>query len=378
MAALLCKATLEDRAVELSFSDARPPVRLSLVWLRDHARTPDALHPQTQQRLVETVRIPADLAARAVHLSGDGRTLEVVWNDDAPVSRFETDFLAQLRPDPEVLPVRRELWDRDSIAGSVPQVDGPALLREDAVLKDFLEKVEVHGFCFAEGVPATPEATRAVAHRVAYIRETIFGGYYDFTANMEHKDTAYTAMAISAHTDGTYSLDAPGYQMFHCLAADCTGGENVLIDGFRIAAEMRARTPELYEVLTRVSVPGQYIDHARGIHLMARRPLFRLDEHGALAQVSYNNHDRAPFLLPCREHARFYEALRQFATLCEAEAFHYRRRLLPGSVLLFDNWRLLHARDAYSGYRRLAGAYLNKEDVHSRLRVLRMKAGEAY
>jgi len=54
----------------------------------------------------------------------------------------------------------------------------------------------------------------------------------------------------------------------------------------------------------------------------------------------------------------------------------HRRRLLPGSVLLFDNWRVLHARDAYTGYRRLAGVYLNKEDVESRLRSLRTRAGE--
>jgi trimethyllysine dioxygenase len=46
-------------------------------------------------------------------------------------------------------------------------------------------------------------------------------------------------------------------------------------------------------------------------------------------------------------------------------------------VLLFDTWRLLHAREAYVGYRRLAGAYLNREDVESRLRVLRIRAGLA-
>ena len=45
-------------------------------------------------------------------------------------------------------------------------------------------------------------------------------------------------------------------------------------------------------------------------------------------------------------------------------------------MLLFDNWRVLHARDAYVGYRRLAGVYLNKEDVDSRLRFLRSQAGE--
>ena len=109
------------------------------------------------------------------------------------------------------------------------------------------ELVERYGFCMVEGVPGTPEATCAVAERMAYIRSTIFGGYYDFTANMEHKDTAYTSMAIGPHTDGTYSLDAPGYQMFHCLAAECTGGENLLIDGFKVGEIMQREHAEDYQ-----------------------------------------------------------------------------------------------------------------------------------
>jgi trimethyllysine dioxygenase len=250
-------------------------------------------------------------------------------------------------------------------------------MSQDTTLKSMLENIECYGFCMVEGVPVTPQATCAVAERVAYIRTTIFGGYYDFTANMEHKDTAYTSMAIGPHTDGTYSLDAPGYQMFHCLAADCSGGDNLLIDGFKIGEIMRREHAEDYAVLSSVEIPGRYLDHARGIQLMARRPLFRHKPSGELVQVSYNNHDRAPFALAVEQHRRFYRALATFAGLCADARLHYRRRLLPGSVLLFDNWRLLHARDAYVGYRRLAGAYLNKEDVESRLRVLRIRAGEA-
>jgi trimethyllysine dioxygenase len=225
-------------------------------------------------------------------------------------------------------------------------------------------------------VAGTPEATQAVATRIAYIRTTIFGGYWDFTANMEHKDTAYTAGAIGPHTDGTYSLDAPGYQMFHCLAAECTGGENVLVDGFKVAGIMRREHPVAYQLLTEVAIPGQYLDHGRGIHLMARRPLLRLDDSGELVQVSYNNLDRAPFALPAARQAAFYQALAVFDRLVNDERLQYRRRLLPGTVVLIDNWRVLHARDAYVGYRRLAGAYLNKEDVESRLRFLRITAGE--
>ena len=141
---------------------------------------------------------------------------------------------------------------------------------------------------------------------------------------------------------------------------------------------MQHEYPEDYQLLSTVGIPGRYLDHARGIQLMARRPLFRHDQSGELVQVSYNNHDRAPFVLPVEQHRRFYRALATFAGLCAEPGLHYRRRLLPGSVLMFDNWRLLHAREAYVGYRRLAGAYLNREDVESRLRVLRIRAGGRY
>jgi trimethyllysine dioxygenase len=377
MTTLLRSAMLRGRDVELGFNDGRANLSLSLFWLRDHDPNEDALHPETQQRLLDTFQIPADVSARSIELVEEGRALQVQWLQDGRLSRYDAQFLAGLRADPEVLPAARSPWDGASIAANIPQVEYAELMAQDAVLLAFLEQVDRYGFCMVEGVPGTPQATCAVAERIAYIRMTIFGGYYDFTANLEHKDTAYTSMAIGPHTDGTYSLDAPGYQIFHCLAAECSGGENLLIDGFKIGQIMRGEYAEDYQVLSTVGIPGRYLDHARGIQLMARRPLFRHDESGELVQVSYNNHDRAPFVLPVEQHRRFYRALATFARLCADPALHYRRRLLPGSVLVFDNWRLLHAREAYVGYRRLAGAYLNREDVDSRLRVLRIRAGAA-
>ena len=376
MSATLSAATIRGSEVELNWRDGAPGLKLPLLWLRDNCQCDESRHPQTRQRLVDTFRIPADITASSIALEQDGRVLRLEWDGSGHVSRFDADFLSELRADPDVLPHSFTTWDRDSIAQAAPQVPYSAFLQDEATLKEFLEQVARHGFSFVEGVPATPAATQAIARRIAYIRETIFGGYWGFTANMEHKDTAYTSMAIGPHTDGTYSFDAPGYQMFHCLAAECSGGENVLIDGFRIAELMRREHPADYRTLTEVLIPGQYLDDSRGIHLMARRPLFRLNDLGRLVQVSYNNYDRAPFALPEAQQAAFYRALGRFDAYCNDTTLQLRRRLLPGSVLLFDNWRVLHARDAYSGYRHLAGAYLNKEDLESRLRFLRVAAGE--
>ncbi|MBK8159479.1 MAG: trimethyllysine dioxygenase [Rhodospirillaceae bacterium] len=374
-------ASVRD-GIEIAFGGGANPVAagtthtFTFAWLRDHCACAECRHPDTQQRLLDTFALPKDLAVTALELGAGGRTLSLVWPDGHQSHFAAADLTESLLP-VGLLTSEIRSWNEAEIAADFPQVTYEALMGDDAVLESYLEKIERHGFCFVEETPATPEATKAVANRIAYIRKTIFGSYWDFTANMEHKDTAYTSLAIGPHTDGTYSFDAPGYQMFHCLGVDCVGGENVFVDGFRIAEIMKRDTPDLYRILTEVDVPGQYIDHEKGIHLMARRPLLRLDSTGRLAQVSFNNHDRAPFALEPTRMAKFQAAYAAFAAHANDRGLQYRRRLLPGSVVLFDNWRLLHARDAYSGYRRLAGAYLNKEDVESRLRVLRLKKSQA-
>jgi trimethyllysine dioxygenase len=37
-------------------------------------------------------------------------------------------------------------------------------------------------------------------------------------------------------------------------------------------------------------------------------------------------------------------------------------------MLVFDNWRVLHGRGAFSGMRKMAGSYINREDFESRIR----------
>jgi len=361
---------LADRHVELNWADGRAGDRFSLLWLKDHCPSPQCLHPDTKQRQVDTFSIPEDIAARAVAIEENGRVLKIEWAGDAHVSRFDAAFLASVLPARQSTP-QRVLWDAATIETQIPTVAHGDVMADDAALRQWLELTETYGFCIVTGTPATPEATKALLERVTYIRHTVFGGFWDFTANMEHKDTAYTTLAIGPHTDGTYSFDAPGYQMLHCLAFNGTGGENVFVDGFKVAEIMRRDHPAAYRLLTEIEITGQYIDNERNVHLQASRPLFRLNKAGELVQVSYNNYDRAPFYLPADQTAALYRALKIFASHISDPRMQYRRRLAPGDAVMFDNWRALHARDAYQGYRRLCGAYLNKEDVESRLRRLR-------
>ena len=167
MSVTLHRACVRGHDVELSWSDGRAPAVLPLMWLRDNCPAALSRHPETQQRMVDTFSIAADIEARAISLEQAGQVLKVEWAGDGHVSRFDAAFLSALRHNPDVLPVQRTSWNREEIRDRVPSVCYAAFMDEERTVKEFLEQVGRLGFCFVEGVPGTPEATRSVAARIA-------------------------------------------------------------------------------------------------------------------------------------------------------------------------------------------------------------------
>ncbi len=336
------------------------------IWLRDHAHDEATFHPVTMQRNIHTASIDRGLSASSVELAnGD---VSVGWSDNDR-SSIPVEFLARFRTPQTAstsLGIEPILWDAEMIKAT-PATPYDAIMNTDEGLLDWLTKVAQYGFALATGVPATGAATKELLEKVAYIRRSIFGGFWEFEADMSKADTAYTNIELLSHTDATYSNDAP-VQLLHCLYFEGTGGESTIADSFRVAWELKQHQPQHYETLSTILVPGQYIGD--GSHLMAARPVLRHDHRGTLAQVSFNNADRAPFLLPPDEMVAFYDAIRAFDELSNQHQLQWRHQLEPGEAMLFDNWRVMHGRASYQGGRKLCGAYLNHEDFESRIRML--------
>ena len=372
-AVLLNTAKLIDGEVEIAWKGKVSPTRFAPFWLRDHCHARHSLNAETLQRQVDTFSIPEDIVPASLEIADGGRSLHIVWKHDGVRSELPAAFLWTIAQSDGREPApRRRLWARASMGEAFPSMSVAEILSGNAALLQWLTLIEEYGFALATGVTSSIEATQELAKRIGYVRETIFGGMWDFTANLAFKDTAYTPVAIGPHTDGTYSIDSPGYQMFHCLKFDGTGGESTLVDGFKVADFIRRSDPIAFEALTNVKVPAHYLGD--GVHLRAEHPIISLDHNGDFVQIAYNNYDRAPFRLPTPRMKVFYRGLKLFNQLVNDPAYEITMRLAPGTALLFDNWRTLHGRRAYQGFRRLCGAYLNKEDFDSKLRVLRSVA----
>ncbi len=371
-AALLNSAKLIDGQVEVTWGATAPPARFAPFWLRDHCHAKHSLNADTLQREVDTFSIPMDIMPAKIEIKDGGNALHISWRHDDSVSVFPAQFLWHIvQTKGRSRAPHRTLWDRDTMGENFPSVSHEEVMGSDAGLLRWLSLVEEFGFALTTGAEASMAGTEALVKRVGYVRETIFGGMWEFSANMAFKDTAYTSVAIGPHTDGTYSNDSPGFQMFSCLQFDGSGGDSTLVDGFKVAETIRNSDPRAFEVLTEIKVPAHYLGD--GVHLKAEHPIIALDDHGDVKQIAYNNYDRAPFRLPTARMNEFYRALSLWHRLINDPAHEISMRLLPGTVLFFDNWRTMHGRHSFQGHRHMCGAYINMEDFQSKLRVLRSR-----
>ncbi|MEM7084085.1 MAG: TauD/TfdA family dioxygenase [Pseudomonadota bacterium] len=367
------KLTLGDQGVTIRLGDDRSR-RFSWLWLRDHSTDAGSVDPTTRQRQVDTFSLPDSLRAVSAQVNARDRCVDLVWSDGVSTS-VQVELLATMMnahpPSHQTISSStRRLWDCERPLKTLPSVTFNAVMGSAEGVLSLLDNIALYGFTLVDRVPSTDADTESLAERIAPPQETLFGRYWHLSAEMtDHGDSAYTTTFLEPHSDATYYDDAPALQLFNCLAFDGDGGESIQVDAFAIADQIRATDPAAYATLCRINVPGHYLEP--GVHMRAERPVFRLDAHRQLRQVSFNNYDRAPMWLEAEEERSFYHAYRLFHRLAMDQRNWIKIGLRPGMALIFDNWRNLHGRMNYVGKRELYGCYHGRSAIESRHRVLR-------
>ena len=75
----------------------------------------------------------------------------------------------------------------------------------------------------------------------------------------------------------------------------------------------------------------------------------------------------------------YYRALSAFGRIVRDPDLAFVFRMQPGDCQMFDNRRVLHAREEFdpnSGPRHLEGCYVDRDDFLSRLRVLERRGAD--
>ncbi len=228
------------------------------------------------------------------------------------------------------------------------------------------------------GVPAEHEALLKPIARISHLRETNFGRVFDVKSKPQADSAAYTAVNLPPHTDLPTRELQPGVQFLHCLVNDATGGESVFVDGFAIGEAMRRDHGQEFRTLA--TTPMAFWNRDNRTDYRWSAPILALDPQGGLDEVRFANFLRGPIDAPESAMAGIYAALRLFQAMTRDERFYIERRLKPGDMWAFDNRRVLHARrefDPASGARHLQGAYVDRDEINSRWRVLKRELAKA-
>ncbi|CAG0917145.1 unnamed protein product [Notodromas monacha] len=357
--------------------------RYPWVWLRDNCQCPKCFQPSAKARLLVMKDLDVDCFPSEVKL--EGSDVKVTWQDGHE-SLWNPDWLQQhifddektLKSRETLLRNKRIMWKEDFQPKDIPKGQFGQVLTSDEKLLEFLVNLEVHGIHLLENVPPMEGMIHKLADRVAFLRATNYGREFPVKVKMEPSNLAYTGAALGLHTDLVYYDYMPGVQFLHCIkqAEGSLGGESVFADGMSIAAKVKTLDPEAYDLLINVLVDFHDIgsDFYR-FHKLQRRPIIERDRYGEVFRLNYNNQVRDTFLaVPLEQVKPLYKAMKLMDDELNKTAI--RRRLKTGDMIIFDNMRILHGREAFSVQaeerrnRLLQGGYSDWDEFRSRIRVL--------
>jgi gamma-butyrobetaine dioxygenase len=257
------------------------------------------------------------------------------------------------------------------MAGGLPTFDYAAIMNSKAGLRDWLEVLRDWGVALVKGAPSEDGEVKRIAERIGALRATNFGTVYNVVTTANPNASADTEMALEPHTDLANWRWPTDVQFLFCLASEAVGGSSILVDGFRVAEELRHREPDAYEILT--TRPIDFRFHDESCDIRHRASTIELDGDGRVTRVRFNNWLRDTLDLPESEIERTYGALRVIWRYLRDPAFQIRHRLEAGCMLSMDNNRVLHGRDAFdcnTGRRHFQGGYVDRDLLLSRLRLL--------
>lgn len=350
-------------------------------WLRENCHCPQCTHPDAWERMLDFLAVPLDIAPASIRAAADGVHIEWPPHDapcdgtfyswtwlDAHRSERSARLAREKRPRP---------WSGNAVDKTASSVDYRDVMACDEGLLELLAHVEANGVGFVTGMPSEEGTVMVLAERIAFIEESHFGRFFRVESKPNAENLAYTPRALLPHNDLSSRRHLPGIQFLHCLVNDATGGESVLVDGTACAEQLRRSDPAAFELLS--DRPVVFTSIADTWHIVNRATVIDLDEDGDIRGTRCHPALLGPVDIEPDRQMAFYRAYREFLALATSEAMQFRFRLAAGECQVFDNHRMMHARSAFdpsTGHRLFEGCYVCRDDLFSRLEVLRRRGAD--
>lgn len=370
----MAMSTIEDSGRTLTVGVDGAVHRYNRFWLRDAC--PSLPTKESGLRTFSVASLPADLTIDAVTPGIDVVTVD--WSDGHQ-SEFDVATLVALAP--KAAGHREPLSPVETFDSSfAPQAfDAGQLDHGSMTHHDLLTAVATDGVALVQNLSGDDD-TEQLAALLGRIRETDFGRVFDIVTEPEAWTLSQSNRGQDAHSDDPFRYTPSGISILHCRqAAEGDGGRSIIVDGFRVADDLRRDDPEAFQLLCDVPIPyvrrrDDAVDQGEDVYMLSRAPVITLREDEVVG-IRFHERSTGVFDIDPDVVDSYYLAFRAFAAKVRSERYQFNRRLADGEALVFDNQRVLHGRTGYesdsAGRRHMRLCTVDRDQVHSRLRRLR-------
>ncbi|WP_299603158.1 TauD/TfdA family dioxygenase [uncultured Tateyamaria sp.] len=226
-------------------------------------------------------------------------------------------------------------------------------------------------------VPTEQGEVERFAEHLAHVREIAFDRVANIRVSVDPYTLGFTKAALPLHTDCSGYSWPPNVMVFHCLQNDVAGGASQYVDGAQVVAQLRDENPEALEVLTTHDV--EFRLWSGKADTLSQFPPVILNNAGELVILRYANWTVQPLrTVPFDLVPQWYDAWRALAARVNAPENRLSYRCEPGEILLINNHRVLHGRDAFDddeGVRHFQQVYMELDDLTGYQRIVEGQGG---
>lgn len=358
---VVAKAELRGACVQFLWTDGFE-AEFASAWLWDNA--PSSATAIGKQRLRSARSLIAAGATRAVAVSGDVVDIEYVrgsvqWSG-AQLRRHATRERSTI--------MERVPWPRGNHIAERPAIDYASYLSNDRDLAAALSEVAQYGLVRLAGAGIDLDELDHTVARFGFIRETNYGRLFEVRVVADPDNVAFTAEALEPHTDNPYREPVPTLQLLHCIRDSGAGGATSFVDGYALARWFRESHPDDFHRLSQRAVPFSFTT-AAGDRYAVRTPVIHLAADGDIAGLRFNHRALGSIDFPAADAALWYESYLKLAKEADAVGRRFLHAMKPGDIAIFDNERILHGREAFSGAseRLLKGCYADRDALQATL-----------
>ncbi len=350
--------------------------RFHYQWLRENCRSTERFDPVTKERKALTESIPSKLIASEIAITG--AEVRIKWSDGSAGSSFEMNWLKCNSYDMAAINTKapQQLWGCE-YRTSLKSFRYDEIMSDDNASAEMIATFEAFGLVRLTEVPTADRGVERFANRLSYVREIAFDRVANIRVSVDPDTLGFTNTELPLHTDCSGYSRPPNVIVFHCLQNEVARGASQYVDGANVVAQLRQTNPEALQIMTDYAV--EFRLWSKKADTMSMSPPVILDERGELALLRYANWTVQPLkTVPFDRFPDWYDAYRALAEQINAPENRVSYRCSPGEMLLINNHRVLHGRDAFDdglGRRHFQQVYMELDDLSGFRRIVEGEGG---